>query len=121
MSTTDICCYRCGASLDSLSMPLSREDACPSCAVYLHVCKMCTFFDTTVPGQCREDDAEEVYEKERANFCEWFTAAEDSFDAVRAAADNRSRDQLSSLFGNEDGGTPASDGEANKAAEDLFK
>ena len=55
-----ICCYRCGTSLAALSLPLSRQDQCPECGNYVHVCKMCTFFDVHVPKQCREDDAEEV-------------------------------------------------------------
>jgi hypothetical protein len=65
-------CYRCGASLAKLTLPISRQDECPSCANYLHVCRMCEFFDPNVPKQCKEDDAEEVFEKERLNFCDWF-------------------------------------------------
>ena len=121
MSSTEIACYRCGASLASLSMPLSRQDACPSCSVHLHVCKMCDFFDKMVPGQCREDDAEEVYEKERANFCEWFKPAENAFDALRAAADHQSRDDLAALFGKDEPQTPTNDEAGQDAAEDLFK
>jgi len=118
---TEIACYRCGASLASLSLPLSRQDACPSCSVYLHVCKMCVSFDSNVAEQCREDDAEAVSEKERANFCEWFQPAENSFDEKRAAADQQSRDQLEALFENDAGDQSADDAPADGAAEDLFK
>ena len=82
---------------------------------------MCEFFDQHVPGQCREDDAEEVYEKERANFCEWFRPAENSFDALRAAADDQSRDKLAALFGSDEADPPSNDGAGRDAAEDLFK
>ena len=55
-----ISCYRCGASLEALSLPISRQDECPECSNYLHVCKMCVYYDERVPRQCREDGAEDV-------------------------------------------------------------
>ena len=121
MKSSNIVCYRCGASLALLSLPLSRQDTCPSCSVYLHVCKMCVSFDTNVAEQCREDDAEEVYEKERANFCEWFKPGKDSFDAVRATAEHRSRDQLEALFAEGDEEEAGEDRSTCAAAEDLFR
>jgi hypothetical protein len=91
-------CFRCGASLAALSLPLSRQDECPACGFYLHVCKMCEKFDARVPRQCREDDAEEVYEKERLNFCDWFVASESAFDAKRKAEEDAARAALDALF-----------------------
>ena len=78
-------CYRCGESLAALTLPFSRRDECPSCAAHVHVCRMCVHFDEVVPKKCREDDAEEVTEKERANFCDWFKPGRDTFDPVRAS------------------------------------
>ena len=46
-----IACYRCGESLAALSLPLSRQDQCPSCSADLYVCKMCVHFDRHVPRQ----------------------------------------------------------------------
>ena len=93
-----IACYRCGASLASLSLPLSRQDECPECHNYLHVCKMCTYFDATVPRQCREDGAEEVREKDRLNFCDWFKPSEDAFDADRKDEEDDARSAAEDLF-----------------------
>lgn len=113
-------CYRCGAPLDALSLPLSREDQCPACAVYLHCCRMCGFFDTAVAEQCREDDAEEVKNKEGANFCEYFRPNPAAHDSGYVSAEERARSQLESLFG--DGDEPAaSDDDSLGAAEDLFR
>ena len=81
---------------------------------------MCGYFDKNVAKQCREDDAEEVHEKERANFCEWFSPGSDAFDGERAAADEKSRDALASLFADE-GGESLDDSRAQSVAEDLFK
>ncbi len=75
-----ISCFRCGASLAAMSLPLSRQDECPECSVYLHVCRMCKDFDPSVPRQCREDGAEDVTEKDRVNFCDWFSPSEAAFD-----------------------------------------
>lgn len=113
-------CYRCGASLAALSLPISRRDECPSCQVYLHVCKMCDFYDRGVPKQCREDDAEEVIEKERVNFCEWFKPGFEVFDAARAATEGKARHALAELFGEGAGDASGSDDQLTEA-EKLFK
>lgn len=118
--STHLLCYRCGASLAGLTLPISRQDACPSCANYLHVCRMCEFHDPRVPKQCTEDDAEEVLEKERLNFCDWFKPGSNVFDARRAALESRARNQLASLFG-EDEAAESDDDALLQKAEDLFK
>ena len=85
-------CWRCGAGLEKLTLPLSRMDECPECAVHLHVCHMCINFDPAVTGSCREDAAEEVLEKERANFCDFFVLRGSS-----GAKRNRVKDAKSAL------------------------
>lgn len=116
----ELLCFRCGASLSALTPPISRQDECPECSVYLHVCRMCSFFDSSVPEQCREDDAEEVLEKERLNFCEWFKPSAAAFDADKAAEAIRSKSDLAALFGEEEQQRPDSDA-LGSAADDLFK
>lgn len=95
----NVCCYRCGTSLAELSLPLSRQDECPGCGNYLHVCKMCVHYDTRVPRQCSEDGAEDVKEKDRLNFCDWFVASETAFDEKRKSEEDEARVALESLFG----------------------
>ena len=81
---------------------------------------MCQFFDPNVPKKCTEDDAEEVVEKERLNFCEWYKPAVGTFDAKRAADESRARGDLESLFS--DGEVVKSDDNAAlRDVEDLFK
>lgn len=96
-----IACYRCGESLAGLSLPLSRQDQCPSCSADLHVCRMCVFFDASVPRQCREDGAEDVTEKERPNFCDWFKPSETAFDPGRREQAETAAQQLAALFGDD--------------------
>jgi hypothetical protein len=81
---------------------------------------MCTFYDSTVPKQCSEDGAEEVIEKDRVNFCEWFKPGYDVFDAARVKKEAEAKDVFASLFGQDD--TPEhSDEELVNEADRLFK
>ena len=116
----NIVCYRCGTSLASLTLPLSRRDLCPNCSVHVHVCRMCRFYDPSVIGECLEDDAEEVLEKERVNYCEWFKPRADAFDPAQATAHARAEADLASLFG-EDVAESSDNDDPASAAEDLFK
>lgn len=114
-------CWRCGNELSGLSLPLSRMDECPACQIYLHVCRMCVYFDPAIARACREDDAEEVKEKERPNFCDYFRPSAAAFDADLASADRDARSQLDSLFGGADeSGGDAKENQDNPA-DDLFK
>jgi hypothetical protein len=116
----ELACFRCGESLTALTLPLSRRDSCPVCAVHLHVCRMCQFYDESVPTRCREDDAEEVYDKEKSNFCEWFKPSPTAFDPQRAAQAARAGSELSALFGDGDEHESAGD-DLTTAADALFK
>jgi len=98
----NLACYRCGESIAALSLPLSRRDQCPACSADLHVCKMCRHFDPRVPRQCREDGAEDVAEKERPNFCDWFVPSPGAYDPARKSEDDAARDALAALFGDGD-------------------
>jgi hypothetical protein len=118
--STELACYRCGVSLAELTLPIARADECPACSVSLHVCRMCEYFAPEVPKQCTEDDAEEVFEKQRANFCEWYKPSASAFDPAEAAAETRAHGELASLFGEEEFVQP-DDGELLGDAEDLFK
>ncbi len=97
----NLACFRCGASLSALSLPLSRRDQCPDCTADLHVCKMCVHFDESVPRKCREDGAEDVTEKERPNFCDWFKPSDRAYDPHRKGEEDAAKDALAALFGDE--------------------
>ena len=112
-----------------LSLPLLRQDQCPECFVYVHCCRMCEFFDPGVAEQCREDDAEEVKNKEGANFCDYFRPIAGAHDSSYVSAETQARSQLDSMFGaTEEDSTEGSsidegDGDDGSlgAAEDLFR
>ncbi len=81
---------------------------------------MCDFFDPEVKKKCNEDDEEEVFEKQRANFCEWYKPGIAVFNPKEAAAETRAHSELAVLFGKEEFVTPADD-EMLDDADDLFK
>jgi len=92
-------CYRCGASLETLSLPLGRLDLCPGCGVELHVCRMCVHYAPARPEACDEDDAVEVRNKTAANFCDYFAPTRGVFDGREQQAEAVARQQLEALFG----------------------
>lgn len=116
----DIACFRCGASLASLSLPLSRRDECPECSAHLHVCRMCRHFDPVAVRQCLEDDAEDVVDKERLNFCEWFIPSENAFDPAAKAAADKAQQSLDALFGDAEEAAEGPDSSLSEA-EKLFR
>ena len=117
--SAEIVCYNCGTSLAALTLPLSRRDMCPSCSVHVHVCRMCIHFDPAVIGQCREDDAEEVLEKDKVNYCDWFVPATGAYDAGRRDGHLAALADAEALFG-DDEKPGADDGDPLSDAEKLF-
>jgi predicted RNA-binding Zn-ribbon protein involved in translation (DUF1610 family) len=120
-------CYRCGMSLEALSLPLARLDLCPDCGVELHVCRMCRHYAPSAPDACDEDDAPAVRNKTTANFCDYFAPDATAFDGNERRAEQKARANLDALFGKPSANEPqqAADAESDdairRAAEDLFK
>jgi hypothetical protein len=112
-------CWKCGASLEALSLPLRRLDECPRCHAELHVCRLCEFFDTAVAKSCREPVAEEVKDKTRANFCDYFRPRPGAHVAAGDGA-AAARSQLEALFGGTPAGGDAPPDEARTRLEELF-
>lgn len=91
-------CWKCGASLSALSLPLLRLDECPACRAQLHVCRLCVEYDTRVAKHCREPTAEEVREKDRANFCDHYGPKEGAYTPGRTEEIARAKNALEDLF-----------------------
>ena len=81
-----------------------RTSLCPGCGRELKCCLNCRFYDPSAHWQCRETIPEEVRDKEKANFCEYFQLRPDSQDGpgVPGRAQEKARearDRLDKLFG----------------------
>jgi hypothetical protein len=92
-------CWKCGVSLADYSLPLRRLEECRACHAELHVCRMCEFYDTSKAKHCRETIAEEVKDKQKANFCDYFKPTPDAYRPGAASAADKARAELEALFG----------------------
>lgn len=79
---------------------------------------MCSFYDPRVPEQCTEDDAADVRDKARANFCDYFVPNETAFAPGRMTAQQRAEADLETLFGTSSPSSPQIAGAAETAADD---
>lgn len=95
----DLSCWKCGAALAALTLPLRRLDECPACRAELHVCRMCVDYDTRVAKHCREPTAEEVRDKTQANFCDHFKPRAGAYIPANTVAIDSARAELDKLFG----------------------
>jgi hypothetical protein len=67
-----VVCFHCKNEIPLISK-VGFRDECDKCRYDLHVCKNCEFYDPKVYNECRETSADVVKEKERANFCDYFS------------------------------------------------
>ena len=111
-------CWKCGGSLSEILVPFARVAECPRCRADLHVCRMCEFFDPGVRRGCKEPVADEVSDRERANFCGYFTPAAGLGPGMEDRASQAARAELDELFGLAPSGS-ASPGEADDARRRL--
>jgi len=65
-------CWYCGSPVAE-EEPIGRSQRCIHCGKDLRSCKNCRFFLPGSRGDCRETAAEPQADKERANFCDWFS------------------------------------------------
>jgi len=99
--TEQLLCWKCGADISGLPQPMGRRAECLSCHAELHVCLMCRHHDPGKARQCREPMVEDVKDKTRANFCDWFQVKTNAY--VQAAhGTNANRSALAELFGETD-------------------
>lgn len=64
-------CHNCNTEITTVKI-LSRSDTCPNCDSDLRCCLNCTFYDTFSYNECKENQAERITEKDKANFCDFF-------------------------------------------------
>lgn len=91
-------CWHCNASLAALSLPLRRLDICKACNAELHVCRMCVEYDTSYAKHCKEPIAEEVRDKTRANFCDFFKPRANAYVPKNVEEVAKSKAALDDLF-----------------------
>ena len=78
---------------------------------------MCRHFDTAT-RRCREERAEDVTDRQTANFCDWFSASDRAF----LASENRGPSaELKALFGDAEDAEGETVSPPKNPLDDLFK
>ena len=88
-------CFHCGRPIE-VKERVGFRDSCPACDRPAHACHNCDFYDPAYDNQCRENQAERVVDKDRANFCEYF--APRRVNPKQAATSTNPRAKLDALF-----------------------
>lgn len=112
----NLVCWKCGAALEGLPLPLSRLAECKACHADLHVCRLCKFYDARAGSGCDEPRAEEVRDKERANFCDYFKPRLDAYTATDDSQARKAKADLEALFGVEVGKPTSEQSHQNASA-----
>jgi hypothetical protein len=96
-------CFRCGAEIDGQN-GVFRSTVCPGCGADARVCKNCVFYSPGKHWDCAETIPEEVRDKERANFCDYFRLSARAGAATDfQSKQEEARSSFDSLFGGEPG------------------
>jgi hypothetical protein len=67
-------CWYCGVAIGAAE-PIGRSLRCEKCGKDVRSCRNCRFHSPASSGECREPQAaaDPPRDRERANFCEWFS------------------------------------------------
>ena len=117
----DLQCHACGAPV-AISEPVPRDAECEACGHDLRCCTNCRHYDVRFNNACRETSAEPVEDKERRNFCEYFSFSREAFGAARPTArQDEARKKLDSLFKGGSGAAADRQGDARARLDALFR
>jgi hypothetical protein len=87
-------CHQCRTEI-KVQRFVSRTDECPRCGSDVHCCLNCSNYDPAMSNHCREPNAEWVSDREKANFCDFFTPGGGQAHAARPQV---SRDEAKKAF-----------------------
>ncbi|NMC62874.1 MAG: hypothetical protein GYA55_06855 [SAR324 cluster bacterium] len=94
----ELLCFHCGKKIEASGLGnFGRNETCPQCDSDVHVCLNCKHYDEHSYNDCREEQAERVLEKDRRNFCEYFSPRTARISAKSTDSEN-TRKKLDDLF-----------------------
>ena len=93
-------CAACGNSIElAPGTTVGRTETCDKCGEDLHSCRNCEFYDQDAYNECREPQAERVVDKERSNFCDYFSLGSGSSrDSAQTNKKKKALEDLDDLF-----------------------
>ncbi len=96
-------CHFCGTEVKN-PREVFRNSTCPSCQKDLKICLNCRFYSPGAHWDCGETIDEQVKDKDRANFCTFFsfrTEAPGTKPAQQPDARQQARRKIDKLFGDD--------------------
>ena len=90
-------CCSCGKAVEGREA-IGRRDACPYCRNDLHCCLNCSLYDEHAQNKCREPSADWVSDREKNNFCEFFSMPENTATGGKYREQQETRAKLEALF-----------------------
>lgn len=97
MDNKPVTCYRCGGELKLPEGNVGRSETCPKCGFDVRVCKNCMYYDLNSYNECREPSAERVVDKEKRNFCDYFSLKQVAKEGTANSRDDALK-KLNDLF-----------------------
>ena len=91
-------CYQCGHEI-IIKDEISRNDVCDNCGMYVRCCMNCKLYDRFAYHQCLEPEAEWVNNKEKSNYCEYFSPSEKDIKMTISKSE-AARQKLENMFKN---------------------
>ncbi|MBR0031519.1 MAG: hypothetical protein IJP61_04465 [Treponema sp.] len=88
-------CRKCGKPI---SIQIHRSSTCPFCGADLHSCVNCSFYSPGSHYDCHETVEELVKDKDKANFCGFFSVAKNFNSASSEDKAQKARDAFNALF-----------------------
>ena len=107
-------CARCGAAL---SASIRFDSQCAKCAVDLHTCAQCAWFDTSSQFECAQTIPKRVSPKDGRNSCTLFEAVV----TIERETHSTSHENQTTATSSENRTTSTSSNNARQAFDDLFK
>jgi hypothetical protein len=93
-------CNNCGTAVGN-PREVYRSSTCSGCGKDLKICLNCRFYAPGAHWDCKESIDEPVADKERANFCTYFTFADRQPGGRAPDGADKARRKLDKLFGDE--------------------
>ena len=91
-------CYKCNQLFNP---PVYRNSICESCGADLKVCLNCEFYSPGSHWDCRETIGEIVKDKDRSNFCDFFTPAKKRSGQAASENTGSANSAFNKLFNDE--------------------
>lgn len=90
-------CHKCRKEV-SVNKIVGRKDVCPYCRSDLRCCLNCRHHDPNVYNQCHEPQADRVIDKDRSNFCDYFSFVDVPIEKKTNEPIETTRKKLDALF-----------------------